>query len=265
MKQIVMVLGAEGMLGHQVARVFKEHPGYKTIPVAGHAPQGQWHIFDEHSPDVVINCIGVTARHPDFADSSKVFAANSVLPHRLLAECTRIRARLIHISTDCVFLGDKGGYTEKDAPSAIDIYGISKMLGEVDAPNALTIRTSLIGPELHHQRGLLEWFLAQKDLVTGYRRSIFSGLTTLEFAKVLRDFIAPSPTLHGIFHVGGEAINKYDLLRQIHIAYGLTTILARGEGPAIDRSLDSRRFRVCTGYAVPSWHQMIREMHHASQ
>jgi dTDP-4-dehydrorhamnose reductase len=240
-KHTVVVLGSKGMLGHQVKRVFEQHPGYVTEGVSGSITNPKFVM--PTLPGTVINCIGVTPRSPRFDDQCTVFETNAVLPHKLHAECARSGVRLIHISTDCVFLGSRGNYSEKD--------------------KALTIRTSLIGPELKgHKRGLLEWFLSQQDVAVGYSHSIFSGLTTIELAKVLRDFIVPNPLLAGVMHVGGDAISKYDLLHTIQTAYQNDVKLACGSGPHVDRSLDSRAFRLLTGYAPPSWTQMIREMHH---
>lgn len=265
-KQVVLVFGATGMLGHQVLKTFRAHPGYDAFGVGGRiAPLSLATLFMAFKPDVVINCAGVTPRHADFDDYAKVYAANSVFPHKLHTFCVRHNARLIQISTDCVFLGNGGGYNEKNAPLALDLYGQSKLLGEIDAPDALTIRTSFIGHELEGRRhGLLEWYLAgEAFVVTGYSRSIFSGLTTNEFAKVLRDHIVPNDMLHGTLHVGGEPISKYDLLSAVQAVYNTEGAIAKGQGPAVDRSLDSSRLRMLTGYQAPSWLKMIREMHDA--
>lgn len=260
-KQTVLVLGTRGMLGHQVLRAFNEHPGYVTgsIPtrVANWADD-----FEIINPDIVINCVGVVPRSPSYQNPTRLFEANAVIPHKLHAECRKHGARLIHVSTDCVFSGLRGNYSEKDKTEPQDLYGKSKLLGEVDASDAITIRTSLIGPETDdRQRGLLEWFLQQKGLAAGYANAHFSGLTTLEFAKTLRDVIVPNPSLHGIFHVGGERISKYDLLGAIAAVYGKDITVAKSTTIEIDRSLDSNKFRLLTGYNAPSWLRMIMEMH----
>jgi dTDP-4-dehydrorhamnose reductase len=182
------------------------------------------------------------------------------LPHRLARLCELIGARLVHFSTDCVFDGAHGSYTESDRATADDVYGRSKLLGEVDAPHAVTLRTSMIGPELGSYQGLLEWFLAQKATVRGFRRAIFSGVTTLELARVVRDHILPRPDLRGVYHVGAEAISKFDLLTLIGRIYGHDVPIDPDDTFVIDRSLDSSRFRLATGYRAPSWSQMITEM-----
>ncbi len=264
MKQTVVVLGSEGMLGHQVLKVFKEHPGYTTIGISGALPATLRWIMPT-SPGVVINCIGMVPQNGQFNDIDKVYATNALLPHRLQAECQECGVRLIHISTDCVFSGDAGeDYTEKHVPDPTDVYGKSKLLGEIDARNALTIRTSLIGPEPRHKRGLLEWFLAQHGEVPGYANAFFSGLTTLELAKVLRDHIVPNTPLQGLFHVGGPSISKFELLKCIEEEYGPNVAIEPVAEPRINRSLNSHRFRVCTGYQSPTWEQMIREMRSAN-
>ncbi len=265
----LFVIGSNGMLGHQVAKAFREHPGYnvtcmsaRTETLAG--------LMDIFTPHVVINCAGIVPKNPDAADVVKLFDVNSVLPHRLHAECVRHNARLIHISTDCVFSGnDTADYTELDEPAPVDNYGWSKLAGEVvDSTNALTIRTSLIGPELGgNKRGLLEWFLSPEStpFCTGYANAFFSGLTTNEFAKVLRDHIVPNPMLHGVLHVAGPAISKLELLQRIATEYNLPIAISQAEEPHIDRCLDSRVFRTLTGYKPPTWREMIREMHRASK
>lgn len=258
-KPNVMVLGANGMLGHVVARAFSSSPNYKTAAIAGRISDLPG-VFHKWNPDIVINCIGVVKTHPDIAHPHKVFAANAVLPHRLLTECAATGARLIHISTDCVFSGLRGGYVETDAPDAQDLYGVSKMLGEVSAPNAVVIRTSMIGHELNASRGLLEWFLKQRKTVTGYSRARFSGMTTIELAKVIRDVIVPHQELFGTFHVTGPPISKYDLLLKIQEQYGAHCDVTMDDQTALDRTLRSHRFRVLTGYTAPSWQTMIQEM-----
>jgi dTDP-4-dehydrorhamnose reductase len=187
-----------------------------------------------------------------------------MLPHRLAALCKASAARLIHISTDCVFSGREGMYSEEHVADAQDLYGRSKLLGEVNAAQAITLRTSLIGPELNSAHGLLGWFLSQQSRVTsvrGFSRAIFSGLTTVELARVIRDFILPNADLHGIYHVSSEPISKYALLALIARAYRVDVRIDPDESVVIDRSLDSSRFRQVTGYQAPPWTELVRAMH----
>jgi len=171
-------------------------------------------------------------------------------------------ARLIHISTDCVFAGTKGLYREQDTPDARDLYGLSKLLGEVDDEHAVTLRTSIIGPELEGAHGLLGWFLAQKGRVRGFSRAVFSGVPTVELARVIRDFVIPHPELRGVHHVSAAPINKYDLLVLFAKVYALEIEIEPNAELVIDRSLDSTAFRKLTGYVPPEWPQLVQAMRH---
>jgi dTDP-4-dehydrorhamnose reductase len=175
--------------------------------------------------------------------------------------CAVAGARLIHVSTDCVFAGTKGNYGEAEAPDAGDVYGKSKHLGEVDYPNAITLRTSTIGHELQSAYGLLEWFLTQQGSCKGFNRAIFSGLPNTEFARVVRDVVIPRPELRGLYHVGAEPIGKYELLKLIAKAYGKQIEIFRDDEFSIDRSLNSRRFNQATGYKAAAWPELIQAMH----
>jgi dTDP-4-dehydrorhamnose reductase len=168
---------------------------------------------------------------------------------------------LIHISTDCVFSGEKGGYVESDFADARDVYGKSKALGEVDYPHAVTLRTSTIGHELKSEYGLLDWFLSQQGRCKGYTRAIFSGLPTVVFAQVVRDVVIPHEKLSGLYHVAAKSINKFDLLNLIADVYGKDIEIVPDEKLVIDRSLDANRFRLATGYVAPEWSDLIKWMH----
>jgi dTDP-4-dehydrorhamnose reductase len=186
---------------------------------------------------------------------------NALLPHRMADLCAVAGARLIHVSTDCVFAGTKGYYAEGDAPDAGDVYGKSKHLGEVDYPHAITLRTSTIGHELQSAYGLLEWFLSQQGSCKGFNRAIFSGLPNTEFARVVRDVVIPRHELRGLYHVGAEPIGKYELLKLIAKAYGKQIEIVRDDEFSIDRSLNSRRFNYATGYKAAAWPELIQAMH----
>jgi dTDP-4-dehydrorhamnose reductase len=165
------------------------------------------------------------------------------------------------MSTDCVFSGAKGMYTELDASDAKDLYGRSKYLGEVDYPNSVTLRTSIIGHELNGARSLIGWFIAQQGSVSGFTKAVFSGLPTVELAKVIRDHVIPHPELRGLYHVSSEPINKFDLLTLVASAYGKSIDIKPDDRLVIDRSLDSSRFREATGYQPPAWSELVRRMH----
>jgi dTDP-4-dehydrorhamnose reductase len=221
-------------------------------------------------PDVVVNCIGIVKQQDAAKDALSSISVNALFPHRLAEACGASGTRLIHISTDCVFSGRKGCYTERDVPDAEDLYGRTKLLGELSdekrQPHCLTLRTSIIGHELDSAQGLLEWFLSQRGkAVRGYSHAIFSGFTTDELAGILLDLIVHHPDLHGLYHVSAEAIDKYSLLKLIRDAYSLDIDIEPFEDVRIDRSLDSSRFRQATGYTPPSWPDMIGTMHSSAE
>ena len=212
-------------------------------------------------PDVVVNCIGLVKQLAQAEDPLVAIPINALLPHRLARLCDLAGARLIHLSTDCVFDGSRSMYAESDCSDAKDLYGRSKYLGEVNYGNAVTLRTSIIGHELSSAHGLVNWFLSQQGEVKGYTRAIFSGLPTVELARVLRDFVITKSELRGMYHVSAEPISKFELLGLVAQTYGKTIEITPDASVAIDRSLDSSRFRGVTGYAPPSWLNLVRDMH----
>lgn len=214
----------------------------------------------EVRPDVVLNCVGIVKQLASAEDPLVAIPINALLPHRLARLADLVGARLVHVSTDCVFTGRKGGYRESDVPDAEDLYGRSKLLGEVDYPNAVTLRTSIIGREIGSRNGLVEWFLAQSGSVRGYRRAIFSGLTTDELVRVIAEHVLPNPHLRGVYHVSVDPISKFDLLGIVRDVYGAATEIEPDDAVAIDRSLNSDRFRAAVGYAPPSWPALIARM-----
>ena len=278
----VLILGASGMLGNAMLRLFSESPGYqvygsvrsnvalhflaKDLPsnvVTGVDVENFDHLlrlFADVDPDVVINCVGLVKQLASAADPLSAIPINALLPHRLARLCEVAEARLVHMSTDCIFSGAKGMYTEADVSDAIDLYGRSKYLGEVDYPHAITLRTSIIGHELDGARSLVGWFLAQTGSVKGFKRAIFSGLPTVEIARVIRDQVIPHPELHGVYHVSAEPINKFDLLTLVAKTYGKSIDISVDDQLVIDRSLDSSRFRQATGFAPKSWPELICSM-----
>lgn len=285
-KTKVLVLGASGMLGNAVLRLFAQSAGYEVLGSARSTSALRLlpeelsdrvvcgvdvenmdtltSLFAKARPDVVINCIGLVKQLAEAHDPLAAIPINALLPHRLARLCDVAGARLVHMSTDCVFSGAKGMYTESDISDAKDLYGRSKYLGEVDYPQAITLRTSIIGHELSGVDSLVGWFLAQHGGVKGFRRAIFSGLPTVELARVIRDHVLPHSELHGLYHVSAEPINKFDLLTLIARAYGKTIAITPDDTLVIDRSLDSSRFREITGYKPTAWPQLVRSMHEFS-
>lgn len=268
------------MLGHTLLEVLSEAGldvhgtcrGLLTLtaprPISGRVLEGidvldaddLHRAFATVRPDLVVNAVGLVKQLASADDPLKAVPINTLLPHRLARLCRLAGARLVHVSTDCVFSGRRGGYKEEDTPDAVDLYGTSKRLGEVDEEDAITLRTSIIGHELRGRHGLVEWFMHAPRTVQGYTRAIFSGVTTREFARVIRDVVIPRPDLSGLYHLSAASISKYDLLRQIDGAYGLGRVIEPSEQVVLDRSLDSSRWRSATGYVPPSWDTMIADM-----
>ncbi len=218
-------------------------------------------LFTKTRPDIVINCIGLVKQLAEANDALIAIPINTLLPHRLARLCEVARARLVHLSTDCVFSGAKGMYTESDTADATDLYGRSKYIGEVDFPHAITLRTSIIGHELNGARSLVNWFLSQEGEVKGFKRAIFSGLPTVEVARVIRDYVIPHPQLHGLYHLSAAPINKFELLELVASTYGKSIGINPDEELIIDRSLDSTRFRRATGFIPKPWPTLISDMH----
>jgi dTDP-4-dehydrorhamnose reductase len=283
----VLVIGASGMLGHAVLAVFARSAGFiATGSVRSAAAQALLpenlrphaitgvdvdddaalaRLFAAVKPDAVVNCVGVVKQLSAADDPLVAIPINSLLPHRLARHCAAAGARLIHVSTDCVFTGARGNYLETDVADATDLYGRSKLLGEVDYPHAVTLRTSIIGPELSGSHGLIGWFLAQHGPVRGFTRAIFSGLPTVTLAEVIRDHVLRVDALRGVYHVSAAPISKYDLLRLVAAAYGRNIEIVADDKLVIDRSLDSTRFRKLTGWHPPAWPELVRSMHDAGQ
>ena len=208
-----------------------------------------------------MNCVGVVKQHRAANDATNTIAVNALLPHRVADCCEGIGARFIQISTDCVFNGTRGYYTESDVADARDLYGRTKLLGEVDRDCCLTIRTSMVGREIGSAHGLIEWFLARRgQRVPGFTRARFSGLTTLELSRVIATCIEQHHDLSGVWHVAGESIAKFDLLSMVNDACHLGSTLEADDSFVCDRTLDANRFMNATGYRPPTWSSMVTEL-----
>jgi dTDP-4-dehydrorhamnose reductase len=214
-----------------------------------------------NQPDVVINCVGVIKQLPAAKDPLTCIAVNALFSHQLAKICVDVGARMVQISTDCVFSGQKGSYVESDFPDCDDLYGRTKLLGEVDCPHAVTLRTSIIGHELNRSVSLIDWFLEQEGKVKGFTRAIFSGFPTVEMARIIAEVVIPRPELRGLYHVSSAPISKYELLCLVREEYGKTIEIEPYDGFVCDRSLDSSRFREATGYVPPKWPELVVRMH----
>lgn len=217
-------------------------------------------LLSDVRPQVIVNCVGLVKQLSNAKDPLEAIPINSLLPHRLARLAELAGSRLIHVSTDCVFAGTRGGYRESDPADADDLYGRSKLLGEVDYPNAITLRTSIIGHELSGAHSLVGWFLAQEGSVKGFSRAIFSGLPTVELARVMRDYVLPRPELRGLYHVASAPIDKLNLLSMVAVEYGKDIEIVPDDSLVIDRSLLADRFNQAVGYAPPVWAELVRRM-----
>lgn len=278
----VLVLGAAGMLGHRVmldlaprfdlvGTVRSPASSYSVHPVMGRMrlrggvrtedPDGIRRALAELRPTTVINCIGIIKQLPDARSPLPAIGVNALFPHQLAQLCQEAGARLIHISTDCVFSGRRGGYTEGDPSDAEDLYGRTKFLGEVAGPGCLTLRTSIIGRELKGHVGLVDWFLRQRGrTVRGYARAVYTGFTAHRLAALIGDLLERPAGLDGLWQVSSDPISKYELLGLLNQAFGLGVTIERDETFVCDRSLDSSRFRQATGFRPPPWPVMVQEL-----
>lgn len=282
----IMVLGATGMLGHKVFQgLRKSFPDtWATIRgsrsdldclgaslyappanVVEHVDVVDWPaveaVLQNFRPTVVVNCVGIIKQRAAANAAIPSLTINSLLPHRLAGALEGWQGRLVHISTDCVFSGRRGNYTEEDPSDAEDLYGRTKFLGEVASGNVITLRTSIIGRELREHRSLLDWLLRQNGrTIQGYRRAFYSGVTTIELTNVIGDVIASHPTLTGVYQVTSQTISKYDLLRSIVEIFGLDIRVEPENEFFCDRSLSGDRFHAATGYRCPQWPTLIQAL-----
>ena len=278
----VLILGASGMLGHKLWQVCRNRFETWATVRSSYQEYARFNLFEPErllggvdasdfytvvgafeavQPTVVINAIGIIKQLPAGKDPIASLSVNSLLPHRLAKLCEATSARLIHISTDCVFSGRKGMYTEEDVPDPLDLYDWSKLLGEVGGPNCLSLRTSFIGREMETTHGIVEWFLSNRGgCVRGYTNAIFSGFPTLILADIIANVIERHPDLSGVYHVSSDAISKYQLLYLLRDAYQVPIEIEHYPDVTVDRSLDSSRFRATTRYFPPPWPEMVEKL-----
>lgn len=281
----VLVLGISGMLGHKMFQVLGRAFPKITGTVRGKAADPRYapireagggsiiegfnardlalvtQLLRDVKPDVVVNCIGAIKQRAEAADPVASIQLNSVLPHAIAGEIAPWKGRLIHFSTDCVFSGSRGDYTELDPSDAEDIYGKSKYMGEPLAGNSLVLRTSIIGRELVYADSLLEWFLSMNhQRVKGFTRAWWSGVTTIHLSGLVSDIIRTKPELTGLYQVSSGKISKYDLLCLLRDAYALDVDITPDAGLFCDRSLTGDRLREAIGYVCPTWPELIQEL-----
>ncbi|MBQ0753743.1 MAG: SDR family oxidoreductase [Gammaproteobacteria bacterium] len=282
----VLVLGVTGMLGNAVFKLFSQDAQFEVFATMRSASGLRYFSSESHSrlftgvdvlnhdelvavfaqvqPDVVINCVGLIKQLADANDPLTALPINAMLPHRLSRLCALIDARLVHVSTDCVFSGRQGGYCESDTSDAEDLYGKSKFIGELQGmSHVITLRTSIIGHELNSHYALIDWFLSQSGPIKGFSRAVFSGLPTVELARVIKDYVLPRPELNGLYHVAAKPINKFDLLGLVAQQYSKEIEIRKDDAFVIDRSLNADAFGAASGYVAPEWPILIQRMYDA--
>lgn len=277
----ILVIGASGMLGHEAIRVLA--PDFEVwgacrnpdeLPNLG-IPRERLlggldatkadsarDLIHRVRPDLCINAAGIVKQRAQAKAAIPSITVNSLWPHVLAEACAEQGARMVHVSTDCVFSGARGNYVESDVPDDFDLYGRSKLLGEViDQGHVVTLRTSIIGWQIGEPTGLVGWFAAHRDEpVKGFRKAVFSGLTTRALTEVVRDVVMPDLAISGLWHVSADPIDKYTLLTELAAQLGWNVDTTPVDEPVIDRSLDSSRFRERTGWMPPTWDHMLGEL-----
>jgi len=277
----ILIIGGDGMLGHQLLRqwdarhevyvtLHKGPPAFsasglfrpeRTIPnVEVCSIESVLSCAENLKPDVIVNAAGLVKQRLTVKDTLPNLEINALFPHRLATVAQTVGARVVHFSTDCVFSGRKGRYTEEDIPDPEDLYGRTKLLGELHYSNCITLRTSIVGRELFRKTGLLEWFLAQRGSVRGFRQAIYTGFTTIELARIVEQILIHHSNASGIWHVSSDSISKHGLLGLFRKHFNLDTKIVPDDTFVCDRSLVSNRFRSAFGYAPPAWDDMVAEL-----
>jgi dTDP-4-dehydrorhamnose reductase len=278
----ILIMGGDGMLGHCLYRHFSPHHDVKvTLRLAYENYQhlGAFNkatsycnidiqqlqqveqVIEDFKPEVVINCIGLIKQRPDKENALLNMEINALFPHQLSLICKKNDARLVHLSTDCVFDGKLGNYSEVDLCNAEDVYGKTKFLGELHNPHTITLRSSIIGFELKNKQSLLEWTLAQKGkTIQGFKNALYSGFTTTEMARIIERVILHYPTRYGLYQVASPVINKYDLLQLMNHHFDLKMTILPNEEFKCFRNLNGERFSRECDYTSPSWEAMIAEL-----
>ncbi|MHA7841142.1 MAG: dTDP-4-dehydrorhamnose reductase family protein [Gammaproteobacteria bacterium] len=277
----ILIVGGSGMLGHELLRqwqnkytvavtlrrsladyhafnLFGPENSYSAIDVS-HL-ESLKRVFEDFKPSHVVNAVGVVKQRDTAKDAIPSIQINALFPHQLSQLCQQHQARLFHMSTDCVFSGKKGHYSEADFPDGVGLYAQSKLLGELHEAHCVTLRTSIIGYELENKRSLIEWFLAQKGIIKGFTQAIYTGFTTIEMARILEKIMVEHPHLSGLWHVASSAINKYELLTLFKNALNRDIIIQPDGSFVCDRSLDGKLFNKKISYKPPSWHDMLTEL-----
>jgi dTDP-4-dehydrorhamnose reductase len=273
----ILIFGGNGMLGHQLCRLldgrmeiwatFRDAPDrfdflpaqrrIGNVTVEDTARVGE--VLDEVRPAAVINAVGIVKQRDEAKKAVPSIRVNALFPHQLADLCEERSIRVLQISTDCVFSGSRGAYTEDDVPDPVDLYGRSKLLGELNRPGCLTLRTSIIGWQLNTYSSLLSWFaLRRGERINGYRKAIYSGVSTSVLASLIGDIIENHADLQGLYHVASRPISKFDLLVRLRDALGWKDVsIEPEEAFSCDRSLNGDKFSRATGWHAPEWDAML--------
>lgn len=263
----LLILGGKGMAGHVMTSYFIQKQEYDVFYTSRDPRDANSlymdvtdvnrveEIIESIKPDIVINCTGILNDHAT-NDPLLALQLNSLLPHQLAKLTERYSGKLIQISTDCVFLGNKGDYTEDDIPDGNSVYARSKQSGEIISNKHLTVRTSIIGPELKDNGiGLFYWFMKQVGEIKGYEKVLWNGITTLELAKATEEMIKNNVT--GLYHLGSQTkISKYALLKLIQEVFGKDDVkIIQDHTIELDRTIKSTRTDY--NYEIPSYKEML--------
>jgi dTDP-4-dehydrorhamnose reductase len=274
----VLIIGGSGMLGHQLCRLLQNRmdvwvtfrtssESYGLLPEDRRIVNVQVQdtdrvqkVLDSVKPDAVVNAVGIVKQRDDARQAVPSIQVNALFPHQLADLCVERGIRVIQISTDCVFSGFRGNYSEIDVPDPVDLYGRTKLLGELNRPGCLTLRTSIIGWQLNTFSSLLSWFALQRNKhIKGYRKAIYSGFSTTVLAQLIGDILQTRPDLSGIYQVASEPISKYELLVKLRDILGWKDIIIDPDDQFFcDRSLSGTRFSTATGWRPPTWEAMLQ-------
>ena len=275
-----LVIGGNGMLGHQLCRLLPERMDvwatFRSKPDKfDFFPENRQindinvqditrldDILDTVKPDAVVNAVGIVKQRDEAKQAVPSIQVNALFPHHLADLCTKRNIRVIQISTDCVFSGFRGNYNELDIPDPVDLYGRTKLLGELNRPNCITLRTSIIGWQLNTFSSLLSWFALQRNKhIKGYRKAIYSGFSTTVLTQLIGDILQTRPDLSGLYQVASEPISKYDLLIQFREMLSWDDIVIEPDDQFFcNRSLSGARFNIATGWRPPTWEAMLQEL-----
>ena len=279
----VCVLGAGGLLGHMLIRVLsesndvfgitREKPKI-SLPLAKFLPQEKWiggvdasvphsieKIFETDQFDIAINCIGLIKQRDSIVSDIEMMVINGEFPHHLAQIANNHDTQVIHISTDCVFSGIKGSYLESDTPDPVDVYGKSKLLGELNDSDNLTLRTSHIGRELTVKKSFVEWLVSQRGgHVNGYSHAIYSGLTTQALARTISKLLLGNSHLSGLFHVSSQPISKLEIINKLNELLDLQLTVTPDASVQINRSLNSEKFQNATSISPQTWDEMLSDL-----